>query len=376
VSGTSPNVLLPDRTSRRIALVSSYLGRWPYRRHDWFAALSTACRNLVPGGSTLLSVAGTTTAPYLERCAELFGHRIESKAVRGVARSDRDRLAIREADIIIVLSVRNRSRTGSLIEEFLANPPEHGPSLWFARTTSLVPSRTARLWESGGARPFDPRPRVQVTRPATAGPGRLASVRQTNSDDWLLHCTRECDGPWPGQPRDEYLDDLILGRDSADHSVQCTLRRILMERRLRAVSRPVRGGPPAVSFTACPLEELATRRIFRGHRGRWDFEPYGLAISRDWLTARGARPVVYRDHRDLVDGDLFEQPAVSRGPGNLDWTIEREWRHSGDVDLESLPADRGLVLVGHDSDIPAVAGLGPWPIVVIGRFRQDQPAIQ
>jgi hypothetical protein len=41
-----------------------------------------------------------------------------------------------------------------------------------------------------------------------------------------------------------------------------------------------------------------------------------------------------------------------------------------------LPPDRGLVLVGHDSDIPAVAGHARWPLVVVSRFRRDEPAIQ
>jgi hypothetical protein len=192
----------------------------------------------------------------------------------------------------------------------------------------------------------------------------------------LVHCTRECSGPWPGQEHHDYLDDLIFDRPSGDHSVRNTLRRILSERRLRAVSRPVRGAAAAVSFTACPHQQLASRRTFRAHRGRWDFEPYGLAISRDWLLAQGARPVVYRDHSDLMGNDPFEQPARSQGSGCYDWRTEQEWRHPGDIDLGSLPADSALVLVHSDDDIDALDGHGPWPVATISRFDKTPPAIQ
>jgi hypothetical protein len=376
MSGSSPCILLPQHPPQRIALVSSHLGRWPHRRRDWFAALSTVCGELLTGGSTLLCVSGTTSAPYLQRCAELFGHTVESKEVQGVARSDRDRLAVCDADTVIVLATRSRSRTESLIDELLDRPAGQRPELCFAGIETLVPAPIASRWESLGAHRFVPH--VDALLAPQPGPSavRLATVREVDSADWLVHCTRECSGPWPGQSSEDYLDDLILGRASADHSVGSTLRRILVERRLRAVSRPVRGAAPAVSFSTCPLQELASRRIFRAHRGRWDFEPFGLAISRDWLIARGARPVVYRSRAELVGDDPFEQPARSRGAGGLDWTAEHEWRHPGDVDLSQLPPECGLVLVGSDSDVAAVAGQGCWGVLVVGRFRQDETEVQ
>ncbi|MED5402193.1 MAG: hypothetical protein VX669_17525 [Planctomycetota bacterium] len=376
MSETRSRVRILNLPRPKIALVSSHLGRWPHRRHDWFAALATACSDLVPAGSTLLSAAGTTTDPYLSRCAELFGHRIETKPVSGVPRRARDRLCVEDADTVIVLSARNHSRTASLVTELTQLPARIRPVVWFARTASLVPLATAMSWETHGARPFLSRCRTPATPWTTSATTRLATVQDKRRDDWLVHCTRECDGPWPGQSREEYLDNLILGRAESDHSVQCTLRRILIEGRLRAVSRPVRGAPPAVSFTSCPLEQLGSRRVFRPHRGRWDFEPYGLAISQDWLIARGARPVVYRDHPDLSGEDPFEQPAISEGNTGIDWTGEQEWRHPGDIDLSLIPPDCGLVLVGQDMDVPAVADHSPWPIAIISRSRKDDTAIQ
>ncbi len=380
--GRSPSIPrsgLPSRpTCQQVALVSSHLGRWPHRRRDWFAALATVCRKLLRPGSTLIHVHGTTTAPYLQRCGSLFGHSVVSKDTTNVTRSDRDRLAVRNADLVVVLATRNGSRTRSLVDNLLDPSQTHRPELWFSSTRSLVADEIAATWKHLGARPFDPQPTGSVTPPATTATNRLrlASQHEIHAVDWLVHCTRECSGPWPGQDHNDYLDDLILDRPSGDHSVQNTLRRILSERRLRAVSRPVRGAAAAVSFTACPLQQLASRRTFRAHRGRWDFEPYGLAISRDWLLAQGARPVVYRDHSDLMGNDPFEQPARSQGSGRYDWRTEQEWRHPGDIDLGSLPADSALVLVHSDDDIDALDGHGPWPVAAISRFDKTQPAIQ
>tara|TARA_Y100000588_G_scaffold173118_2_gene186963 strand:+ start:1103 stop:2233 length:1131 start_codon:yes stop_codon:yes gene_type:complete len=360
----------------RVAFVSSHLGRWPHRRTDWFAALSTACNQLLDENSRLLLVAGTTTAPYLTRCGELFGHRVETLDSTGVSRGDRDQLSVFNADVIIALAVGNRSRTRTLIQQVLETPSEGRPPVWFARSTSLVSREITEKWTTLGARPFDPASRRRSDPPIAEATVHLATNRMVKSGDWLVHCTRECDGRWPGQSQDQYLDDLILGRSASDHSVQATLRKILVERRLRAASRPVRGFPPAVSFSASPLEELLTRRVFRGHRGRWDFEPYGLAISRDWLAARGARPVVYRLPGDLRGNDPFEQPTGSQGRHPMNWTREEEWRHPGDVDLSSLPDSQGLVLVHRHSDLGFVSGISRWPVLVLGHFRQDTSAVQ
>ncbi|MFP6769235.1 MAG: hypothetical protein VB859_13765 [Planctomycetaceae bacterium] len=370
-----------DGQPPRVAIVSSGLGRWPHRRRDWFAALATACRDLLPPASRLLSVPGTTTQPYLLRCAELFDHRIDEIDATGTQRHERDRLAISRSDLIVILSARRGSRTQQLIDTLLADPPAVRPEIWSAMDPSLVQRSSSLGWK---ARLFHPVPVPDFHRSVPTAP--ISSKREPgptrwhdhslDPHDWLLHCTRECCGPWPGQSRRDYLDDLILGRPTSDHSVLASLLRIITQRRLRAVSRPVQGGPFAVSFSACPLAGLASRRVFRPHRGRWDFEPYGIAISRNWLSARGGRPVIYRPPDSLTGDDPFEQPTHARTQPKLNWTLEAEWRHPGDLDLRSLSATRGVVFVASEEDARTVDSVSPWPVVVLGRFRQDGSSVQ
>jgi len=123
-------------------------------------------------------------------------------------------------------------------------------------------------------------------------PRQILTMTEIPRADYLTHCTRGTDGPWPDQDRAEYLDNLILGRPDAAHSALSALTRIVQQRRLLATGRAIRGGTPVVCFTAAGIAELRHLRTFRSHRRRWDFEPYGIGVSREWLEQRGQRPSV------------------------------------------------------------------------------------
>src|SRR5437764_11844560 len=105
----------------------------------------------------------------------------------------------------------------------------------------------------------------------------------------LTHTTRSCAGPWPGESFEAYADSLLNSQDSADHSSLGALRRIVKQRRLIASALTIRAGYKVVSFTAMPLSDLPSLHQYRPHRVRWDFEPYGICIRRQWLIEHGAR---------------------------------------------------------------------------------------
>jgi hypothetical protein len=192
---------------------------------------------------------------------------------------------------------------------------------------------------------------------------------------YLTHCTRRRPGPWPGESEAQYLDDLILDRTGADHSALAALWRIVHSGRLIASSEFVRGETPVVSFTAVPLGQIHTLRAFRSHLARWDFEPYGICIRRDWLQRRGACPVQYGDEslwEVLPDAARpFFQKCVSHTASGkqIDWTAEREWRQVGDVELSEIPADAALLFVPSETAARQLAAASPWPIVVLAGGR-------
>jgi len=359
-----------------VGFLSSHLGRWPHRRRDWFAALATMCRDLLPYGSVLLDAPRTTAAQYVRRCAALFGHSTSSVATDLVPRADRDRLLVESANTIVVLSARPGSRTESLLKTTLTRRPESDATWYVAQLESLVPARLFRRCRSRGARPFLPViPPITASRTSHRSPP-WACLKRIAHRDWLVHCTRESSGRWPGEQIDEYHDNLILGRPEADHSAVATLGRILSQRRIRAVSRPVEGHPRAVSFTACGLDQLHALRRFRPHRGRWDFEPYGLAIAREWLQARGTCEVTYRPSDQLESPGPFQQPISSGRSGRLEWRHEREWRHPGHVELSELDADDGIVLIRDPHEREQLPAGIPWPVLALDHSDGGTSKIQ
>lgn len=183
---------------------------------------------------------------------------------------------------------------------------------------------------------------------------------------WLTHCTRRRYGPWPEESEDRWIDDLILDRGGADHSAFAALWRIVRTRRLVATADMVRGNKPVVSFTEVPLTELQSLRSFRPHLGRWDFEPYGVCLRKDRLTAASAKSVVYGDEEAwscLNPGDQpFFQPATS---GKYDWRQEREWRHLGDVEMHQIGREDAFVFVPTRDEAEQLAPICPWPVSVL-----------
>jgi len=210
-----------------------------------------------------------------------------------------------------------------------------------------------------------------------AEPAREASDRSwlpelIQSGVYLIHCTRAAPGPWPDQSWDAYRDQLLLGDSDAIRSALLTLTRIIRQRRLLASDQAIRGGFHVVAFTETPIDQLRKLHQYRSHRGRWDFEPYGVCIDRRWLSGRGARPVLYGelsdwDHLPPEQRPFFQrsQSSTRRKSQVLDWTREREWRHLGDLAIDQLPADAGAVFVSHADEVAAVQAISPWPVFIL-----------
>ena len=186
--------------------------------------------------------------------------------------------------------------------------------------------------------------------------------------DYLTHCTRSLKGAWPDQGEDEFLDDLILGESSKERSCLSSLMRIIRMQRLIATSQAIRGEVPVVSFTSNALHEIPAMRTYRAHRGQWDFEPYGVCIRRQTLVDRGARAVQYADETtwdQLASRDKPFFHKLGSKTSSIDWSVEREWRVIGDLDLAKLPVEDVRVFVPTMREATLVASISPWPVVVV-----------
>jgi hypothetical protein len=220
---------------------------------------------------------------------------------------------------------------------------------------------------------------LPAAAPATFVPAappipRAKILTHIPESDWpyLTHCTRSSGGPWPDESEAEFVAKLLTELDTPERTPLSALSRIIQQRRLIASGRGIRNNSRVVCWTRLPLSTLLQRRVYRSHRVRWDFEPYGICILRNWLAQRGARPVIYGDQSDwegLGENDRpFFQARFSHGRNSrhtYDWTTEQEWRIAGDLALDQLPAEAGFVFVPTFEEANRLADFSPWPIVVL-----------
>jgi len=366
---------------RRIAIVMSRLPRLIDPKAEWLGGLRAALRRVHQEGAMLSVVDGTAGSSIVQRGAERLGIPIERIELPDDSISPssgdqpdhdlphRDRVLLEAADCVIVLELR----TNGNVHRALRLSLQQRRQVLLADLQGLQ-SRAVRdellnlgatLWrpDPGEQLPFKDR---AISEPT--GPGDVCEIAAIPSAaEWvyLTHSTRACAGPWPGQSSDDYLDSLLDDSQDADHSTLAALERIVTQRRLIASSQMIRGGYAMVCFTAVPLVDLPAIRRFRNHRTRWDFEPYGICIRHQWLKDRGVRSAVYGDDavwQGLADVDRPYFQFTSQS--GIDWTVEREWRHAGDLDLRELTTDDALLFVPRHADVIRLAAWSPWPITL------------
>ncbi|MEO8496998.1 MAG: hypothetical protein ABI614_18155 [Planctomycetota bacterium] len=409
-------------TGSRIGIASSRLGRRLDTQTDWFTVFRAAYSKINRDQDVLLTAAATTPDRYVRRAAELFGVRVvsmncpresepalawfkrirqlkplPSEAVHPAYVSPelmpagdsakhttladlplRDRAVVSLADRLLVFHLRHGGQLEKLVCARLNDAIWPTASIFIALGEELVDRDIAGdLLDQGAVgwvvldtlRHEEARRRVSPTSQNSP----IVELPASESWQWLTHCTRAQSGGWPDQRPVDYLDELLLNRGSSDHSALAAVRRIIATRCLVATSRMIRGETDVVCFTAVPLRDLPRLRSFRSHLARWDFEPYGICIRQDWLAERSCLPVRYGDDslwKLLAAEDRpFFQAKTSRsrrGDRTIDWSIEREWRHVGNVDLAELPSEAGLIFVPTRDEAEQLATISPWPVAVLG----------
>lgn len=178
----------------------------------------------------------------------------------------------------------------------------------------------------------------------------------------LTHWSRARDGPWLDETWEQFYWSLLCGRQG-DRSAIGVLRRIASQGVLTASSQCIRGGVRAVCLAAQTPEQLAA--VWRRHRRRWDRQPFGVAIDRQQLARRGARPVIYGD--ESLWGQLPEwlRPYFQCRGRAGQWAAEHEWRHLGNLSLTCLPGDSVEFFVPDEAAARRLQLHCPWPVRAI-----------
>ncbi|MCE3015580.1 MAG: hypothetical protein ACK56W_06705 [Pirellula sp.] len=204
--------------------------------------------------------------------------------------------------------------------------------------------------------------------PSTTVPIFFASQWQPLEGKFLIHCTRARRGPWPDQSIEQFHDEIFETPWKSPPTAMDSLMRILEKQRLVATSALKPGSQATVSFSACSLAELMASRRFESHLSRWDWEPYGLMISSQWLASLSCQQVRYCLKAEMqslsTEESTFAQVYSDTGNGR-DWRVEREWRVADDVRLHQLPFSQGAVFVASIDEANRISHLSRWPICVV-----------
>ena len=397
-----------------VGIASSRLGRRLDEKPGWFQRLRQYCRQLDSEKQLLLAVSQTAAAPFVARAAKLLDKPslqatiIDSNRWKywGQLFWDTALEMNQPGCWKTYVSPIVTPRRDPVNSSHLARIPAHDRSLisasdkiWICQLRpngilqQLVNRRIASPWSQPGSiqrHPSQPKIESNTNRQkdfsldttscsVTALKREGSSIRHVSETGilqlpwkYLSHWTRRQDGPWPDQNQNQWLDQLILEHPDRDRSALASLKRIICQKQLLSSNSSIRGSHQVVCFTATPLLRWSSLRSYRPHRGRWDFEPYGLCIKRRWLEQVGARPVIYgndNDWQQLTSGQRpFFQHRFGRNASaasRWDWAIEQEWRCKQTLSLKTLPCNAAFLFVPTQQEAEILAPHSRWPVIYL-----------
>lgn len=369
--------------TKLIALTSSRLGHDIELQEHVCQFLNFSLMECRRRESELLIAIGSAIEPWVRRAAELFGVPLRTLSCDAKTPADilvhppaDSRADCRDAAVIAVAEQVDCAyvRRGGTIEKCLLRRAKQLQDA----STRVACSHTkkcaaARLIQNGAIGWF--RPRLEPLASSTQEKIDLSRCQDDwirAEDEWLVHCTRQRVGPWPGETRRQYQDAILLGHPAAmQRRPVDALARIIRNRRLIAGAIATRHARPVVCFSAVALNELLQRRCFRPQLGRWDYEPFGVAIRITAAQRIGIVPVIYGDDEIRTQLAAEEQFRFHPQGTTYDWRQEREWRSNISVDLNSLNSDDVRVFAIDNARSRSSLQDCPWPMTWIPIEQQE-----
>jgi hypothetical protein len=293
-----------------------------------------------------------------------------------------DRLIAAVSDSLFAPHVRARGVTTRLLEQKSASGGASDCWLgsesdreWFVASLHDASVNVHRVTEELCSRSGRCQPARQASGSLGAG-NHLRDIARLLERPTLVHCTRAVAGPWPLESDRQFLDSILATCEPRD--ALASLKRILDRRLLARSKSGLRGGHRAVCLSAASLRWIRDARVYRPHRMRWDFEPYGLCFSRRALGVLGAKPVVYaeddRHWRQLSEEQRFLFQLATSNNGAIDWRAEEEWRLPGDLSLTDLDPGDYCAFTKDAQEAARLAPTSPCPVVPLS-VLVEHPAL-
>lgn len=183
---------------------------------------------------------------------------------------------------------------------------------------------------------------------------KLNSDIDRQLEDCVIHWTRSSNSPWPDETMYSYYESILNSTSRYPRSGFDTLMRILFEKRLRASSRHLRKNLSAVAFSSLQPTHAARLMKWRARYHEMTFEPYGIAIDKNFADTIGIRKVFY-GNQEMYDFLEDENKPYFQSVGTKGyWIPEKEYRHIGDIDLSLIPHDSITAIVWRPAEIDEI----------------------
>lgn len=364
-----------------LATVSSRLGHDLNLHRHVCRFLTRSLLDCRSRNATLIIATGSAIEPWATRAAELFDvHSIRIAVGKDDPGADffvppvkqsRDRLVIELADRVDAIYVR---AGGNIDNSLCLRINARQDASTRVAVAPDLKCAAARLIASGAIGWFDSetrrRPSPNSTLDQNLPPDLEQPSEQEKTDQWtrtdgqwLVHCTRGPRANWPDETIRQFRDSILIGDgDAINRQPIDSLCRILRSGRLIASSTATSKQSPVVCFSAVPLAQLLDRRCFRPQLGRWDYEPFGIAIRRSTAVSLGIKPVIYGEpgrQKTLAQQDRYRFHPIGK---TYDWQSEKEWRSKESVDLTTLPESDVRVFAADTIETRNRLADCPWAV--------------
>jgi hypothetical protein len=108
-------------------------------------------------------------------------------------------------------------------------------------------------------------------------------------------------------------------------------------------------------------------RCYRPHLRRWDYEPFGVALSKDFAESIGIQPVIYTDSTNQNGYQLFDRYRLHPKGRTYDWSAEKEWRSPVSVKLRKVPNSDIRIFAEDSKQSRLILQQCPWPVEFLAR---------
>ncbi len=361
---------------KRVTILNSRQSPRLHKDSAWALNTIKALRNLDPKETTLVTSLGTIAWDFLTWTGGKLRFKIilvfpggsaqnfklsRTRAIMDLGLDDRMTLAIRP---LVLKSYKKKSEVNALRDQWIVSL-SHTIMPLSVRTGGNLDTylNSAQLKTTAVCRDYAIQYEKLHQERKPSLPKKIVTPEWYKTNDFLIHWTRSCVGPWPDESRAEHFERVVASGDSGLSGLD-TLRRIIKEGVIRASSRLIRDKYEVVPFTETLPQELPDLIRWRAGLRRWTFEPYGIALARSKLLEIRAKPVIYGDIRDYEAMSEEDKPFFQvAGTGKRDWKKEREWRVQGDVKLSLFGKNEAVYIVNNIDAVQSLRELNTHQVL-------------